>query len=56
MLKIKKVNMPRVGFFWYKHANFSSLEAKLEIGFVYSIHPHKDIDAYMKQACYGMMC
>ena len=51
MLKIKKVNMSRVIFSDNKHANYSLLEAKLEIDFVYSIHAHKDIDADMKEAC-----
>ena len=57
MFNIKKSMYPGWGFFFDTNMPiFSSLEAKLSIGFVYSIHAHKDIDAYMKEVCYGMMC
>ena len=54
MFKIKKVNMPRVGFFLIQTCQLFLVGTKLEIDFVYSIHAHKDIDVYMNEACYGM--
>ena len=33
-----------------------SLRNKIAHRFFYFIHTHKDIDVYMKEACYGMMC